>query len=189
MGWQTNEEGTAKEYRALVVQRYKVSRRLLELHELASKADDWAKTGKGQEAYAWNRLVGAGFALWRAIPLMLESGPVALELERNPALQVDDGRKLLRELIRHNRVAYEQERSTSYWMAGFYLNDAEDRIDSVRRSLKGYAHLKMDLKAARRVGRNIRKRRVDPLLGERAKRCKTALKGLGELIALLGKIA
>jgi hypothetical protein len=125
-------------------------------------------------AYAWNRLVGAGFALWRAIPLIDDVGS-----ESNPrksAIQVDHGEALLDELIRHNRVTYDQEKGVArYWAAGFYLNDAEDRLISV-----ADGELKDDLASEVPGVAKVRQNaegRSKPVHGGRQHRCNDALWG------------
>ena len=73
----------------------------------------------------WQLLVGAGFALWRAIPLF--EMPT-----RDPGQASHDADKVLYELVAHNRITYEQEQNARAWFAGYYLNDARWRIELAR---------------------------------------------------------
>ncbi len=129
----TSEEEAKKEAKKDDLQFHQwISRRrgpslelLLALRRLFRAAEYWAPPNRNPDrAHGWNRLVGAGFALWRALPLLSDE----YTTRRDPLINVDDARLLLDELVLHNRANYPEERTTRKWMAGFYLNCAEDRI-------------------------------------------------------------
>jgi hypothetical protein len=53
-----------------------------------------------------------------------------------PTTSEDDAKRLLKEIIIHNRVTYGEEVQSSDWLVGFYLNTAEERIVSIASSWK-----------------------------------------------------
>lgn len=67
--------------------------------------------------------VGGCFALWRAAFLTIsEKKRPAAEMKRSARL-------VLKELLAHNRFAYDQEQRTIVWFGGYYLDDAVLRLD------------------------------------------------------------
>ncbi|HVV48974.1 MAG TPA: hypothetical protein VHO06_04895 [Polyangia bacterium] len=168
--------------RRVIVQRAEISNVLVDLRALSERAENtWSKNLRSR-GYAWNRLVGAGFALWRAIPLIQQSAEIAAETDRDGKIQVQHGERILDELIQHNRVNYEQERRSSYWMAGFYLNDAEDRIISViTHDLKMEAGIDT-ISSVKKVAENVATRWQS---GGRTERWNEAMKAVKDLAAFL----
>ena len=58
----------------ITLRRQKILGELLALRKLGAKAESWGSASESDlrdAAYGWNRLVGAAFALWRALPLIL----------------------------------------------------------------------------------------------------------------------
>ena len=82
------------------------------------------KFGRGklttQNSIAFQGLVGAGFALWRAVFLTRRA--------RTPKETHTQAQAFLRTLIADNAIAYPQERSCLAWTSGFYLNNAYFRL-------------------------------------------------------------
>jgi len=95
---------------------------LVALYELA----EMQKSCTDSDAFAW--LVGAAFSLWRAAPLVYGDGTGDDHSAK---------RLLLNLLIRDNAVGYPQERTTSAWTVGYYLNNALFRLNEVTKLLLG----------------------------------------------------
>lgn len=192
---QRSRASTAKFIRWITPRRGRILEAIGRVKWLADAARQWATSADGdlrhegtRHAYAWNRLTGISFALWRALPLLGPTDPKTHESKaQDSGIQVDHAEKLLVELLLHNRVTYEQDRSTRDWMAGFYLNCAEDRIRSVlhyelRADVRrvGRQHLTNATAASARAADLVKRDKTT-----RMKRWDEALLGLGELSSAL----
>lgn len=69
-------------------------------------------------------MCGIAFSLWRSAFLMYELGPDS----RTPQEIVSHQRALLLQLARDNSATFGTEKETRFWMIGFHLNNARNRL-------------------------------------------------------------
>jgi hypothetical protein len=121
-----DDEGNLEFEAWITPRRGRILQQMLDLRRLKKDAQRWAEQRLADRAHAWNRLVGVAFALWRALPLISKDKDEPLDAE---AIHLDHASVLLDELLLHNRVTYEQDKTTRNWMVGFYL--IGDRITAI----------------------------------------------------------
>ena len=109
------------DYNWLISSRHKASELLYGLHQISEQLS--GEISKDHQALFEN-LVGAAFSLWRAAFL-------AHEREELWPKSLVAATELLKELLSHNRIGYEQEKNQFAWFCRFYLKSAELRIDRV----------------------------------------------------------
>ena len=91
---------------------------LLRLYRFARKSNELEHNAIIRSVFSL--LVGAAFSLWRAAFLG--------DATRQSPKITEHATKLLERLIRDNAVAYQQDRDTREWMAGYYINNAIWRL-------------------------------------------------------------
>src|SRR5687767_5913473 len=92
------------------------------LHKLLVLSRERSLKNHPAEFAVLGLVVGAAFSLWRAVPLIPFSEREVIDDE---AGHITD---LLQYLVHDNAVNYVQEKNTSAWMAGYYLNNARYRL-------------------------------------------------------------
>lgn len=118
----SNEELSESERRWRVEHRNQIQLFLLGIYEGERKS-----AGRGDEAESLAGLiVGAAFALWRAVFLVTEA-PRSREEVASMSVQV------LEKLVDDNAFTFANERTFERWCSGFYLNCACFHIDEALR--------------------------------------------------------
>lgn len=97
----------------------------LELYQIIRENSDKIKTSADAQDIAQG-LTAVCFSLWRAVFLSDVTG------DRNAV--VADAEEFLGNLIRHNMVAYPQDRNTREWTFIYYVRNAFYRLDALAKS-------------------------------------------------------
>ena len=71
---------------------------------------------------AYPKLVDAALCLWRSAFLVYE--------ERTWKKGMRQAEEVLYQLVAHNRAGYEQEKTNPHWFFGFYMNTAEECVET-----------------------------------------------------------
>jgi hypothetical protein len=77
-------------------------------------------------ARSWQVALGAAFSLWRAVFLMLPETAA-----RTLAGPLPDAKTFLEKLIDSNAIGFSDEKMSSVWASGYYLNNASFRIEKL----------------------------------------------------------
>ena len=106
--------------------RTRTSDMLLKLYQLSAPdkpiPDKPIPDKPALENDAFPKLVDAAICLWRSAFLV--------DKERSRPEGMKQAPNVLYHLVAHNRIGYEQERANMWWFFGFYINTAEERIET-----------------------------------------------------------
>lgn len=110
------------DYVWLVESRSKVQHVLLDIYTFLK--DNPELQQREFERSVFGLLIGAAFSLWRAVFLTSadRSWPSILEAAED----------MLKLVLEDNAITFQQDKRTRNWMAGYYLNNARDRLVRVR---------------------------------------------------------
>lgn len=121
----------------LVSRRNQIQSLLLDLLERFPDAPDVAISPA-----SWQLALGAAFALWRAVFLLLPETTA-----RTIDGPLPEAKKFLEKLIDTNAIGFADERAASTWVCGYYLNDAQFRLERLMKH-------KMPIDLSRQLARN-----------------------------------
>ena len=118
-----------RHYAWLIRGRFEIQKVHNELYRflLESKAKNFFPHDECLNATPWrlfSLLLGASFALWRAVPLIDHVAPG----ETTIVDALDDAKKFLENLLEDNAINYAQDKRAAHWTVRYYLNSARLRL-------------------------------------------------------------
>lgn len=111
-----------EDYSWLIESRSKIQRLLMELY-MFLKDNRRSLQQREFERSVFGLLVGAAYSLWRAAFLV--------DAERDWPKILKRAEDFLKSVVRNNIINYKEDKDTSSWSVGYYLNNARYRLSRV----------------------------------------------------------